>query len=158
MKKILLVLLILFMPIITFAEDEEKSQINTYLELAETYVGKSGDCYWVATQFLKDLYDDKNFTINLSKKYEEVDYEDAVPGDVIFYEWMKSRVGTTTHWAVYLDKDLAFQGNWGGKVKIDKIFLDFGAKPKFYHLKEVEAVEVDFSPISLNISEEDLIV
>ena len=115
MKKILIYLLTVTLLFTTYPKAEflyttqkssdEKSQ-ECY-ELALTYVGLQGDCFKMATKFLSEYLDDPNYFISMEKMVQ-IEYEDLEPGDIIFYQ--RSSAGTT-HWAVYLGNDKAFQGN-----------------------------------------------
>lgn len=141
MKKLIWVLLSLLLISPVAAEEIE----NDYYKLAKEYIGARGDCYQVATNFLRDFYNDESFKISTE---EIIDYDDAVPGDVIFYE--RSSIGTV-HWAVYLGNDLALQGNWRNSdgtysARIDSIYLEGGSAPIFYKQNESIRNELlDFS-------------
>lgn len=131
---------------------QAKVQDTEIYKLAEEYVGLEGDCYVMATKFLRDYYDEDDYIIRRATM-TKVDYEDAKPGDVIFYE--RSTLGTT-HWAIYLGDGLAFQGNTEingvGRVVIDSVFLGEGATdPIFFTAGRTETVTFDFSLISLTV-------
>ena len=97
MKRIarfIIVLFVLATPASVLAHTEG---LNTYIDIAVDYLGLPGDCYEMATKYLRDLYNDQSFKIRLAN-YEEVSYDDAGPGDVIFYEsCASSSGGYTTH-------------------------------------------------------------
>ena len=96
MRKFLLILSLLFLPITPLLADEG---LDTYYDLATKYLGQPGDCFYMATKYLRDLYNDANFSIGLSK-YNETSYASASPGDVIYYDSCASaryEGGYTTH-------------------------------------------------------------
>ena len=96
MKKRFIILLgvLAFIPSLVFAND---NGLNTYIDLARDYLGLPGDCYEMATKYLRDLYQDQSYKIRMAD-YEKVSYENASAGDVIYYESCASRHGGyTTH-------------------------------------------------------------
>lgn len=141
MKKLLLVLTLLLFPLAVMADDG----LNSYYELAEEFVGMPGDCFVTANKYLKKLYNDDNFRISM-RNYEVVSHDEALPGDVVFYE---NGSLNTTHWAVYLGEDTALQGNWGGVAVIRSVYIKGGTSPIFYRLKSSEKVTINFDLLTL---------
>lgn len=149
MKKILTLLLLIFLSVpvgadFNYSNDTTSQQRSEEAyELAKTYVGKTGDCFKMATLFLRDFYDDPNYMIKVSKM-KQVSYEDLEAGDVIYYSM--SSAGTT-HWAVYLGDGKAFQGNWGSKgVIIGDVYYGEGwSSPVFYHCSNYDGSEISIS-------------
>lgn len=145
MKKWLLITLVLI-PSLVFASG---NGLNTYYDLATDYLGLPGDCFQMATKYLRDLYQDDSFKIRIAD-YEKVSYEDASAGDVIYYDSCASRHGGyTTHWAVYLGDGKAFHGNWQAEVIIATPYMNACSTPNFYHLKSLTKHTIEFNLISL---------
>ena len=155
MKKILTLLLLIFlvMPVgaeFGYSNDVTEEQIsNDAYDLALSYVGKPGDCFRMATLFLRDFYNDPNYVINV-RRMRTVSYQELQPGDVIYYS---SSSAGTTHWAVYLGNGKAFQGNWGSRgVIIGDVYYygDGWSSPVFYHYDSYNGEEFSFSFEMLN--------
>lgn len=95
---------------------------NLY-SLAETYVGRLGDCFQLAKQLLNEYFGD-NYTSQSSYQVS-----DPQEGDLIYYA--NGGLGTT-HYGVYLGNGLAFQGNFNGSAKISSVYLNNASDPVYY--------------------------
>lgn len=91
--------------------------------LAQSYVGRAGDCFQIAVQFINEYYG-KGKTSNDTYQVSEPE-----PGDLIYYA--NGGLGTT-HYAVYLGEGQALQGNFNGTTVIASAYLNNASDPIFY--------------------------
>lgn len=99
---------------------------NAY-DLAQSFIGMGGDCFYVASKFIDALYEGKGSIKNL----ELISAEDIEPGDVIFY--YNGGLGEQ-HWAVYLGGSYALQGNYLGTTIIGNVYINQASDPIFYRV------------------------
>lgn len=104
-------------------EISENVASGSLYSLAESYVGRAGDCFQLAIQLLNEYFG-SGYTSNGSYQVSE-----PQEGDLIYYS--DGGLGTT-HYGVYLGNGLAFQGNWGGAAKIGTVYLNNASDPIFY--------------------------
>ena len=111
--------------LIAATQEEESNTLmnNDFYNLALTYVGREGDCFQIAIQFINEYYGEDKTSHDI---YEVLEPE---PGDLIFYE--DGGLGTT-HYAVYLGDGLALQGNYNGVAVIGNVYLESATSPIFY--------------------------
>ena len=111
--------------LIAATQEEESNTLmnNDFYNLALTYVGREGDCFQIAIQFIDEYYGENKTS---HSTYEVLEPE---PGDLIFYE--DGGLGTT-HYAVYLGDGLALQGNYNGAAVIGNVYLESATSPIFY--------------------------
>lgn len=107
-------------------EKQRKELKEKAFELVNSYIGRKGDCYYVSLTFIQELKG-----IIATGTYE-IKESELMSGDLIYYS---SNSLDSTHYAVYLDKDIALQPNWNGKAKIGKVYYDKFSKPRFYRVK-----------------------
>lgn len=91
--------------------------------LAQSYVGRGGDCFVIASSFINDYFG-SGTTSNGSYQVS-----DPQPGDLIYYA--NGGLGTT-HYAVYLGNGQALQGNFNGTTIIGSVYLNNASSPVFY--------------------------
>lgn len=114
---------------VNIGEEYKQEMKLKAFELVNKYMGGSGDCFFIATKFVKELKGINQIQL------VEINENELVAGDIIYYS--HSSTGFT-HWAVYIDKEVALHGNFDGIVKIKKVHLENFAKPKFYKAIEKE--------------------
>lgn len=98
--------------------------------LAEEFIGMPGQCNEVAQAFINSYYGEG---YNIFDSYH-VDKEEAMPGDIIFYE--NGGLGEM-HWAVYLGGASALQGNIYGTTVLGSVYMTYGSEPQFYRLNGI---------------------
>ena len=147
LKKFILTVLLVALPLSVSAS---MRGLDKYYDLAVDFLGQPGDCFVMATAYLRELYGDSSYKIRMSN-YDQVSESDAKAGDVIYYDsCASSSGGYTTHWAIYLGDGAAMHGNWGKKVIISKSHMEACSSPNFYHLRSLSSQTVDFNLISLD--------
>lgn len=102
---------------------ETSSYNGDAYSLAQSYVGRGGDCFAIATQFINEYFGYGK----TSNGYYQVDSPQA--GDLIYYA--NGGLGTT-HYAVYLGNGYALQGNFEGIAQIKGVYLNGASDPIYY--------------------------
>lgn len=106
------------------AEKGEANQ-NAY-DLALSFVGMEGNCFYVAQAFINAYLGNYSITSGYPIAAHE-----ALPGDIIYYN--NGGIGFE-HWAIYLGGNAVLHGNFEGRAIIGETYLKNGSEPQFFRI------------------------
>lgn len=98
---------------------------NNAWNVAYSLVGYGGDCWYIA-----NLFSQRFRGHSIGSRYQ-VSYDEAIPGDLIFYS--NGGIGVQ-HFATYLGDGKALQGNYNGTTIIGSVWLKGASSPIFYRV------------------------
>ena len=97
------------------------------VQLAYSYLGRSGSCTFIAASYLSEIYGNYRFA-------EEIPMDQARLGDWISYDNGGLGIG---HDAIYLGNGLSLQGNYAGTTVIRSPFLPGATPPRFFRIVQI---------------------
>ena len=111
----------------TYGVDPKLDGNDWRIQLAYSYLGRSGSCTFIAASYISEIYGDYVFL-------EEVPIEQAKLGDWISYQNGGLGIG---HDAIYLGNGLSLQGNYAGTTVIRSPYLPGATPPRFIRVQQV---------------------
>lgn len=107
--------------------DDYKATSSGYaMEVAESLVGLPGSCLYIAQLFVEAYMGEGHSVYNAYP----IEGQPRV-GDLIYY--VNGGAGVE-HWAVYLDDNVALQGNFNGYAIISTVYLRNASEPIYYRV------------------------